>query len=141
MKNQLVRYFILVISSSPVLQFDLTIKSVKLNKFRSAESIAGKISGELYLKEIFLNKYMDDPLVTKIIYETLVNYEMLYPLEADLVILEQLLLTERNQYKLKVLMVHRQHDQKITLIVADYSDITTWGLDDHNFHFTTYYSW
>lgn len=125
MKNQLVRYFILVISSSPVLQFDLTIKSVKLNKFRSAESIAGKISGELYLKEIFLNKYMDDPLVTKIIYETLVNYEMLYPLEADLVILEQLLLTERNQYKLKVLMVHRQHDQKITLIVADYSDITT----------------
>ena len=116
--------------------------STKLNKSSSVDAIADKISGsELYLKSVCLNKYMDAPLVTKIIRETLVNFEFLSKAEANFVEPEHLLLTGENYYKLlfwdgSVVAFSK----KITLIVESHSDITTWNVDDYDFHFITYFT-
>lgn len=103
MKFQLVSSLLFLSTScATVAKFNYLVgTSVKLNK-SSAKSIAGKISGELYLKGVCLNKYMDDPLVTKIIREELVNFELLSKQEANFVEPEHLLLTGSNKYKLKV---------------------------------------
>ena len=128
-------------SCATVAQFNYLVgTSVKLNK-SSAKSIAGKISGELYLKGVCLNKYMDDPLVTKIIREELVNFELLSKQEANFVEPEHLLLTGSNKYKLKVFDgASTAWSKTITLIVESNSDITPWTTDDHDFHFIAYFT-
>ena len=89
-------------SCSSVSQLKLGGTQNKLRGSYSAGIVASRITGELYLKGVCLNKYMDDPLVTKIIRETLVNFGVLLESEATCVQPEHLLLTGRNQYKLKV---------------------------------------
>ena len=90
------------VSCSTVSQFNLVGIKNQLNGSYSAGIIASRIKGELYLKGVCLNKYMDDPTVATIIRETLVNFGVLLESEATCVQPEHLLLTGRNQYKLKV---------------------------------------
>ena len=89
-------------SCSTVTHLNLLGTQNKLRGSYSAGMIASRIKGELYLKGVCLNKYMDDPIVTAVIRDTLVNFELLTESEADLVQPEHLLLTGRSQYKLKV---------------------------------------
>ena len=89
-------------SCSSASQLNLASIQSKIRGSYSAGVIASRIKGELYLKGVCLNKYMDDPIVTTIIRDTLVNFEVLTESEANLVQPEHLLLTGRNQYKLKV---------------------------------------
>ena len=113
----------------------------KLRGSYSAGIVASRITGELYLKGVCLNKYMDDPLVTKIIRETLVNFGVLLESEATCVQPEHLLLTGRNQYKLKVFDgASTAWSKTITLIVESNSDITTWSQNDNIFHFIAYFT-
>ena len=128
-------------SCSSVSQLNLGGTQSKLRGSYSAGIVASRITGELYLKGVCLNKYMDDPLVTKIIRETLVNFEVLMESEADLVQPEHLLLTGRNQYKLKVFDgASTAWSKTITLIVESNSDITTWSQNDNIFHFIAYFT-
>ena len=122
-------------------QFNLTGIQNKLRGSYSAGIIASRITGELYLKGVCLNKYMDDSIVTTIIRDTLVNFEVLTESEADLVQPEHLLLTGRNQYKLKVFDGSSTAWSKgVTLIVENHSDITTWTNGDYQFHFIAYFT-
>ena len=122
-------------------QFNLTGIQNKLRGSYSAGIIASRITGELYLKGVCLNKYMDDPIVTTIIRDTLVNFEVLTESEADLVQPEHLLLTGRNQYKLKVFDGSSTAWSKaVTLIVESHADITTWYAGDYDFHFIAYFT-
>ena len=122
-------------------QLNLAGSQSELPGSYSAEIIASRIKGELYLKGVCLNKYMDDPTVTTVIRDTLVNFEVLMESEADLVQPEHLLLTERSQYKLKVFDgSSTAWSQKITLIVETHADITTWNVGDYDFHFIAYFT-
>ena len=103
--------------------------------------IADKITGELYLKSFCLNKMMDDSQVTKNIQDTLIGFQLLSPAEAQYVRPEHLLLTGRNQYRLRVLEgVKVAYSRKITFIVENHSDITTWHYFMNDFHFIAYFT-
>ena len=129
------------VSCSTVSQFNLVGIKNQLNGSYSAGIIASRIKGELYLKGVCLNKYMDDPTVATIIRETLVNFGVLLESEATCVQPEHLLLTGRNQYKLKVFDgASTAWSKTITLIVEDHSDITTWSQNDNIFHFIAYFT-
>ena len=103
--------------------------------------IARKIRGTFYLKGICLNKFMDDPLVTKMIRQTLMNYRILSESEASRVQPEHLLLTGSNQYKLKVFDGSATAwSTAVTLVVESHADITTLQADDYFFHFIAYFT-
>ena len=103
--------------------------------------IARKIRGTFYLKGVCLNKYMDDPLVTKMIRQTLMNYRILSESEASCVQPEHLLLTGTNQYKLKVFDGSiTAWSTAVTLIVESHADITTLQAGDYFFHFIVYFT-
>ena len=128
-------------SCSSASQLNLASIQSKIRGSYSAGVIASRIKGELYLKGVCLNKYMDDPIVTTIIRDTLVNFEVLTESEANLVQPEHLLLTGRNQYKLKVVDGSSTAWSKaITLIVEDHSEITNWTQNDNIFHFIAYFN-
>ena len=145
MKFQLISSLLLLGSSCSTVYFNFLIDTQSQLHEKgsySAWTIASKISSELDLKFVCFKKYMDEPLVTKMIRETLVNYEVLSQQEATFVCPEHLLLTNgRNVYKLKVIVGQQTAWSKaITLLVEDdRSDITTWVADNYDFHFSAYF--
>ena len=114
-------------------------------KFRprhSIQTIARKIHGEFYLKSVCLNKFMDDPLVTKMIRQTLVNYRILSESEALLVRpLYHWQLTGDNSKPLFITDGKKWAWSKyVTWHIESYSNITTWTVNDYDFHFLAYFS-
>ena len=107
----------------------------------SVKVVARKIRGEFYLKGVCLNKFMDDPLVTKMIRQTLVNYRILSESEASLVAPRHVRLQKNSSHALWVTDGKKgAYSKDITWHVEPYSDITTWHVDDHFFHFIAYFT-
>ena len=107
----------------------------------SVKLVARKIRGEFYLKGVCLNKFMDDPLVTKMIRQTLVNYRILSESEASLVAPDHVRLQKNSSHALWVTDGKKGvYSKDITWHVEPYSDITTWHVDDHFFHFIAYFT-
>ena len=69
-------------------------------RHHSIQTIARKIRGEFYLKSVCLNRFMDDPLVTKMIRQTLVNYRILSESDALLVSADHVRLTNSSRHPL-----------------------------------------
>ena len=107
----------------------------------SVKVVARKIRGEFYLKGVCLNKFMDDPLVTKMIRQTLVHYRILSESEASLVSPYHVRLQNNSSHALWVTDGKKgAYSKYVTWHVEPYSDITTWHVDDHFFHFIAYFT-
>ena len=64
-------------TSAPKYLFNIISEQKTPNRNHSIKTIARKIRGAFYLKNVCLNKFIDDPFVTKMICQTLVNYRIL----------------------------------------------------------------
>ena len=107
----------------------------------SIETIARKIHGEFYLKSVCLNKFMDDPLVTKMIRQTLVNYRLLSESDTLLVSGDHIQLRDNSRHRLWVSDGKDwAYSEDVTWYIKSYSNINTFHVDDHFFHFIAYFS-
>ena len=75
-------------------------EKAKFRRRHSIQTIARKIRGEFYLKSVCLNRFMDDPLVTKMIRQTLVNYRILSESDASLVSADHIRLKNNSRHPL-----------------------------------------
>ena len=117
-------------------------EKAKFRRRHSIQTIARKIRGEFYLKSVCLNKFMDDPLVTKMIRQTLVNYRILSESDASLVSADHIRLKNNSRHPLWVTTDDEKWAQSkyVTWHIESYSKITTWTVNDYDFHFLAYFS-
>ena len=108
----------------------------------TANQIAAKITGELYLKSFCWHHFTDEVPVANNIHAVLANYEVLSVAEAAYVSLEHhVLANQRTNLKLRVVKDNQvAYSKSITLIIEDHSKITTWGIDDYELHFIAYFT-
>ena len=84
---------------------------------------------------------MDDPLVTKMIRQTLVNYRILSESDALVVSGDHVRLRDNSSHRLWVSDGEEwAYSKDVTWHIKSYSDITTWHSDEYFFHFIAYFT-
>ena len=84
---------------------------------------------------------MDDPLVVKMIRQTLVNYRILSESDVLVVSGDHVRLRDNSSHRLWVSDGEEwAYSKDVTWHVKSYSDITTWHSDEYFFHFIAYFT-